>query len=352
MTKKLAKNNPKSRRKRWLIGGLISLVIAAIVTVGAVWWVRDYYNRNLQPVSSSQTAVVVTIPPGSTVNQIATILEQKHLIRNASVFSQYVRGKNDQDKLQAGTYSLRPSQSVPQIVDILNGGDILKNLFTILPGQRLDQIKSSMINAGFDANQVEAAFNPDLYKNHPALADKPAGASLEGYLYPDSYQKIAETTPQTIINQSLDEMQKHLTPAIRDAFVAQGLTVHQGVILASGVEKEVSKPSDRPIVAQVFLTRLRQNMNLESDVMTTYGDILVGHAPSTTFDTPYNVYIHPGLPAGPISNVSQDALEAVAHPANTDWLYFVAGDDGTTYFSHTLAEHQALTKQYCKKLCQ
>jgi len=352
MPKKYINNVAGSHRRRWLTGGLVGLFAAIIIAVGAVWWVRDYYQGNLEPVSKSQTAVVVTIPAGSTVSQIAKILEQKQLIRSADVFTQHVRSKNDQGKLQAGTYSLRPSQSVQEIVEILNGGAILKNLFTILPGQRLDQVKSAMINAGFKAEEVEAAMNPDLYKNSAALSDKPAGASLEGYLYPDSYQKIAETKPQTIIQQSLDEMQKHLTTDIRGGFVAQGLTVHQGVILASAVEMEVSKPTDRPLVAQVFLSRLRQGIKLESDAITTYGDYLAGVPPSTTFDTPYNVYIRPGLPAGPISNMSQDALEAVVRPAKTDWLFFVSGDDGTTYFSRTLAEHEALTKQYCKKLCK
>jgi UPF0755 protein len=339
-------------RRRLFTVGTITATIVIVLAGGAIWWARNYYTTNLKPVSKSQTAVVVTIPTGSSVNDIAKLLEKDKLIRNAGVFTQYVRSKNEQNKLQAGTYSLRPSQSVQEIVEIINGGNILKKLFTILPGQRLDQVKSAMINAGFDTSEVEAALNPDLYKNHPALADKPAGASLEGYLYPDSYQKIADTKPQTIVEQSLDEMQQHLTAPIRDGFVAQGLTVHQGITLASAVEMEVSKPSDRPQVAQVFLSRIKKGMNLESDAITTYGDILAGHAPSTTYDTPYNVYLHPGLPVGPISNVSDDALLAVAHPASTDWLYFVSSDDGTTYFSHTIEEHQALTKQYCKELCQ
>ncbi len=331
-----------------------TIVIAGIVTallLGGVWAARTYYMQNLGPVSSSQTAVVVTIPTGSTLNEIAKLLEQKKLIRNSRVFTQYVRSQNLQDKLQAGTYSLRPSDSVKQTTLILTGGNIIKNLFTILPAQRLDQVKSAMINAGFNANEVDAALNPALYANHPALVDKPTGANLEGYLYPDSYQKIADTKPQTIIEQSLDEMQKHLTPAIRDAFVAQGLTLHQGVTLASAVEMEVSKPSDRPIVAQVFLKRIRQGMKLESDAITIYGDILAGHAPSTTFDTPYNVYLRPGLPVGPISNVTNSSLQAVAYPASTDWLYFVSDENGNTFFSNTLEEHLALTRQHCKKLC-
>lgn len=343
----------KVKIRRWPLIFVICSVLVLSLIVGGVWAVRSYYQTNLEPVSSSQTAIVVTIPKDSTVSQIARILKDNQLIRNERVFSQYIRSQGVQNKLQAGTYSLRPSQSVQEITEILSGGNIVKNLFTILPGKRIDEIKSSMINAGFNAEEVEAAFNPALYANHPALVDKPAGASLEGYLYPDSYQKVAETKPETIIKQSLDEMQRYLTPELRNAFVAQGLTLHQGVTLASIVEKEVSKPSDQPIVAQVFLKRLRNGMLLQSDVATIYGDILVGHAPSTTFDTPYNVYIHSGLPPGPISNVSNQTLQAVANPAKTEWLYFVAGDDSdTTYFSNTLEEHQALVKQYCKKQCQ
>ena len=331
---------------------IVSLVLLVALLIGGVWWVRSYYIHSLEPVSSSQTAVIVTIPTGATVNDIGGILQKAGLIRSSRVFSQYIRSQNVQDKLQAGTYSLRPSDGVKQITLILTGGNIVKNLFTILPGQRLDQIKSAMINAGFNADEVEKAFNPALYTSYPALADKPADASLEGYLYPDSYQKIAETKPQTIIGQSLEEMQKHLTTDVRDGFVAQGLTVQQGITLASVVEQEVSKPSDRPIVAQVFLKRLRSGMMLQSDVITKYGDIAAGQAFSLTFDTPYNVYLHAGLPPGPVSNVSEGSLQAVAHPANTDWLYFVSGDDGNTYFSNTLQDHEALVKQYCKKLCQ
>lgn len=342
---------PRNRRKRWLI---ISAVLAALVVIGVittVLLVRVYYQRNLEPVNNSQTAVTITIPAGSTVGEIADILKQHGLIRNKTVFSQYIRNNNVQNQLQAGTYSLRPSQDVPEIADILTGGNIVKNLFTILPGQRIDQIKSSMINAGFNADEVEAAFNPDLYKNHPALVDKPAGASLEGYLYPESFQKTAETSPQTIIEQSLDEMQTHLTPELRAALVAQGLTVHQGVTLASIIEQEVSGADDRSQVAQVFLRRLRSDIALGSDATAPYGATLDGQPPTLTYESPYNTYKHTGLPPGPISNVTNAALQAVAYPAPTDWLYFVAGDDGKTYFSHTLEEHEALTEQHCKKLC-
>ncbi len=346
----LSTNNQFNQRKGLKI--VVSLIVVVLlVTAGLAYMGRRYYEQNLKPVSNSQTATIITVEEGSTVHDIAVNLKENGLIRNNRVFEQYVRNKNLQDKLQAGTYSLRPSQSVGEIVDILTKGHILKNLFTILPAQRLDQIKSAMINAGFDAKEVEKAFDPAQYVGHPALVDKPEGASLEGYLYPESFQKTAETTPQTIIRQSLDEMQKHLTPELRAAFVSQGLTVHQGVTLASIVEQEVSNNSDRAQAAQVFLKRLSQNMPLGSDVTAFYGSFVAGKAPSLTYDSSYNTHLYAGLPPGPISNVSESSLQAVAHPAATDWLYFVSGDDGKTYFSHTIEEHEALTKQYCKKLC-
>ncbi len=146
-------------------------------------------------------------------------------------------------------------------------------------------------------------------------------------------------------------MQERLNPDIRAAFTKRGLTVHQGVILASITEQEVSNASDRPVVAQVFLKRMQDGMQLGSDVTAFYGAIIAGKEPTVFYDSPYNTRIHNGLPPGPISNVSASSLQAIANPAGTNYVYFVAGDDGKTYFSNTLAEHEALTKEHCKKLC-
>jgi UPF0755 protein len=170
-------------------------------------------------------------------------------------------------------------------------------------------------------------------------------------LYPDSFQKTATTDPKTIVAESLAEMQKHLTPDIRTGFAKQGLTVYQGVTLASIVEQEVPGQDDRNQAAQVFLKRLKIGMVLGSDVTAFYGAIKDGVPPSVTYDSPYNTRIHKGLPPGPISNVTDSSLYAVAHPANTDWLYFVAGDDGKTYFAKTEADHEANVSNYCHKLC-
>lgn len=348
---KFSTKKPSKARSWTRVWQLVAVIVVALGLLGA-FGVQYFYRQNLKPVSASQRQVQVTIASGSSANDIAKTLHDKGVIKAPWAFEWYVRTNSLRDRLQAGTYSLRPSQTVEEIANALTNGKVDTSLVTILPGQRLDQIRSSLINnAGFAEADVDKALDPSLYMDHPALADKPVDATLEGYLYPDSFQKVSTTTPQTIIRASLDEMQKRLTPDIRTAFVRQGLTVHEGVILASIIEQEAGNAADKPTIAQVFLSRYRQGMMLGSDVTAFYGAVIADQEPTVFYDSPYNTRIHTGLPPGPISNVSSSSLEAVAKPASTDYLFFVAGDDGMTYFSHTNEEHEALTKEHCKKLC-
>ncbi len=341
-----------SSRRRWskIWLGLAIFVLLAI-SAGAFMTLR-VYNQNLRPVSASEKAVLVTIPSGATVQEISKKLQSQGLIRASWAFEWYVRNNSLRDKLQAGTYSLRPSQSVKEITDVLTHGKVNVTQVTIYPQKRLDQVRESLINDGFGPEMVDAALEPGQYADNPALADKPKTANLEGYLYPETFQRTTTSSPQEIIRASLSEMNKYLTAEVKAGFAKQGLTVHQGIVLASIVEREVGKAEDRPKVAQVFLRRFSMDIALESDATAGYGAVLAGEEPSILYDSAYNTYKHKGLPPGPISNVTKTSLEAVANPAGTDFLYFVSGDDGTTHFSHTLQQHQALTAQYCKRLCQ
>lgn len=345
-----AKHSAGRRFPRRFLTVIVALIVVVVLaTVG----VRHYYFEELKPVNATaKTSQHITIATGSTLDQISVQLKKANLIRSDQVFQWYVSSHNERNKLQAGTYKLSQSQSVPQIVDAMVNGKVATDLVTIIPGERIDQVRTTFIKAGFAAADVDAALVADQYRTtYPALADNPAGSNLEGFLYPDSYQKDASTVPSQIIEESLTEMQKHLTTDVRNGFTAQGLTVYQGVTLASIVEQEVSKPSDQPIVAQVFLKRLNMGMMLGSDVTAYYGAVKAGVTPALDYDSAYNTLIHTGLPPGPISSVTDSALTAVAHPATTDWLYFVAGDDGNTYFAHTLDEHNANIDKYCHKLC-
>jgi UPF0755 protein len=338
-------------RKPWLRRVLLALAVLGLVLVLATLAVWHFYHENLKPVSSDTTAQSITIASGATPTQIAGLLHTKGVIRNAWTFEAYVRHEGVGADLQAGTYNLSPSQSVQDIVGQLTHGKVTTQLVTVLPGQRLDQIKQALINDGFSESDVTAALQPTQYESSAALVDKPAGNSLEGYLYPDSFQRTSATSATSIVQESIAEMQKHLTPEIRAAFAKEGLSTYQGIILASVVTEEVNTPSDRAQAAQVFLKRLSVGMPLGSDVTAMYGSRLNGKGTSLSYDSPYNTLIHTGLPPTPISNVNDSALQAVAHPASTDWLYFVTGDDGVTHFSSTLQQHEAYTAQYCHKLC-
>ena len=328
---------------------LIGFVL--VVTGGAVG-VQRWYALNLRPVSASNVKHYVTIASGSGTTAIANQLQSAGLIRSSRAFAWYVSAHNDRDKLQAGTYSFAPNESTATIADMIASGKVASNLVTILPGQRIDQVRQTFIKAGFQPAAVDAALDASQYRaTYPALADNPSSANLEGFLYPDSFEKTSTTNPEQIIAESLTEMQQHLTTDIRNGFAKEGLTVYQGVTLASIVEQEVPSQNDRNQAAQVFLKRLQLNMPLGSDVTAYYGAMKAGATPATDYDSPYNTLLYKGLPPGPISTVSDGSLNAVSHPASTDWLYFVTGDDGVTHFAKTLDEHNANVSQYCHKLC-
>lgn len=343
--------NYSSSKSRKTLKKLLTIAVVFIIVglISTVLVIRRVYYQNLQPVSASQESQLLTVEPGQGAQQIGSKLEEAKLIRSAWGFEWYVRLNGLRDKLQAGTYALNPNQSVNEIADILTKGKVDTRLVTIFPGKRLEEVRNSLVNQGFDAAQVDAALEPALYAKHPALADKPADASLEGYLYPESFQRTAGTNIKTIVTLSLDEFAKRLTPEVRAGIEKQGLTMHQAITLASVVAKEIGDAKDQKIVAQVFLKRLRTGMEIGADATTRYavnkptGALTVENLASSS---PYNTRKAKGLPPGPISNFKASALEAVANPADTDYLFFVTGKDFITRFSSTFAEHQSLIDKH------
>lgn len=331
---------------------LLPTILIVLLVAGAVI-VRQRYYSYLKPVSSNQTTQIFTVHSGDSVRRIADNLQNKHLIRSSWAFQLYVQRSDQAKQLQAGTYALSPDQGIPSIAMTLSRGKVATKLVVILPGRRIDQVRADLINKdGFSPASVDSALNPDNYKDLPALAYKPDNVhTLEGLLWPDSYQKQPNTDPSVIIRESLVEMGQHLTPDVQAGFAREGLTTYQGLTLASMIEQESDNPKDGSQVAQVFLTRYKAGSTLGSDVTARYGAIAAGLAPSLTYDSPYNTLIHTGWPPSPISTVSADSLNAALHPAKTHWLYFVTGDNGKTYFSTTLQQHNAQTQKYCHKLC-
>lgn len=353
---KLDSYKPKKHR-RWLT---LLILIPILVLAGGYVAYKKIYTDNLAAVSASSTEeVAFTVESGQSVRQIAKNLKSKNLIKSDWAFGEYVRSNGYSNSIKAGTYKLKKSYDVAKIVELLKDGKVAIDLFTILPAQRLDQIRASLVDkGGFSAVEAEKALEPSQYSSHPALSEKPKNASLEGYLYPDSYQITGTTKAEDIVRQALSEMADALTTDIRAKFKQQGLTTHEAVTLASIVEKEIpanpnTTSEDRQKAAQVFLKRKSIGMMLGSDVTACYGAIMAGAMKTgdncdnfVYYKSNYNTRLLTGLPPGPISNVSKSSLGSIANPASTGYLFFVAGKDCVTRFSNTNAEHEALVDKY------
>ncbi|MEI7838234.1 MAG: endolytic transglycosylase MltG [bacterium] len=300
----------------------IVFVILAIIVVALV---RYQYDQGLQPVSSSSQSVVIIIPNGYSVTQIAKLLKNKGLIKSTLSFQEYIDANNLRSSLEAGTYSLSPSQGVKKIVSILTNGRISSKLVTILPGQSIAQIQTTLINSGFSPSSVSSALQASNYVGSTVLSFKPAGYGLDGLIYPDSYAKDSSTTPTQIIQEALDEMSKKITPSLQSAYASEGLSVYQAITMASIMQKEVPDYPNQQEVAQVFLSRIKQGIPLQSNITALYSQAINNPA--------YNTYNQTGLPPSPICNVDEKVLKALANPSPTNYLYFVTGKDGVTRFS-------------------
>lgn len=335
-------------RKRFLLWGLIALGVLIIVVLGSIF---AWYQLQLSPVDAkSNSKVVVTIASGSTPNDIASTLKDKKLIRSEDAFLWYTRLTGTQNYLQAGTYRLSAAESTPDIVDHLKNGKVDTFDITFLPGATLSQNRKVFIDAGYSAEEVDAALK-ETYTS-PLFDGKPASADLEGYIYGDTYKVGAGDGVQTILETTFAEFYKFVQANDLEAkFQAHNLSLYQGITLASIIQREAAG-GDEPQIAQVFYARLAQGMPLGSDVTYQYIADKTGVPRDPNLDSPYNTRKFAGLPPGPISVPGKAALLAVATPATTDYLYFLNGDDNVTYFAKTLDEHEANIKNHCQVKCQ
>lgn len=347
--KKAKKSSKKQKHKKSKKHGYVKFLLALVLVIclvaaSAVIW----YAQATSARTTEDDYAVVSVKAGSGTALIGKQLEDQRIIRNAKAFSIYAK-LNRVNNLQAGEYRLSSKQSVSEIVQIISSGKVTTVNVLVSPGLRLDQILTALEKDGYTQSELEAALV--AVRDHPLVKDLPSDVPLEGYLFPDTYQIGPSTTAQQLLRIMLDTLQKQITPQLTAQIKAQGLTIPEAVVMASIVQKEVKDPSVQPMVAQVFLKRYREGIKLGSDVTYMYIEAKTGKQVGPSLDSPYNTRRYSGLPPSAISNFNFSALEAVANPTKTDYLFFVAGDDGTTHFSKTLEEHEALVKKYCTKLC-
>jgi len=317
------------------------------------YYFRLYLNRSnlMEPADPAGQPIPFQIDLGEPVGSIAFHMQEIGLIRNADAFRLYLVYSGLDKGIQAGNYQLSPAMNAMQIANAIQDATPSELTFNILPGWRLEEIGSALKTSGLEFTQEEflkAARQPAkdlLSSSFPGLK------SLEGFMLPGEYQFMRDISLDSFLVNILQQFDEQVTPEMRDAFKRQGLSLQEAVVLASIVERESMVTEEQPLIASVFYNRLVQGMKLESDPTVQYA---VGYNeaqktwwtnPLSTadlqYDSPYNTYLTAGLPPGPISSPSLSALQAVAYPAETPYLFFRAQCDGSGRhnFARTYEEH-------------
>jgi len=346
-------NGLKFLPKRAIAALLLVAILGIASWRGWVWWNWAIAAPVATTPAVGQKSVQLRIRPGTSAQEIGADLEALGLIRSASawsLWSRWLTARNPQGSFQAGTYQLSPTESLPAIAARIWSGDVVQQSVTIPEGWTLQQMADYFQQQGiFSAQEfltTAAQMSLSEYTWLPVVAkDLPR---LEGYLYPDTYQFAAgSATPEAVIHKMLQRFEQVALPLYQQAKDKTDLSLAEWVTLASIVEKEAVVPAERPLIAGVFSNRLEKKMALGADPTVEYG-LGIQQTPDRPLtlaevrtDSPYNTYLHPGLPPTPIANPGLASLKAALKPAKTGYLYFVARYDGTHVFSRTLAEHQA-----------
>ncbi|MEJ7900201.1 MAG: endolytic transglycosylase MltG [Thermomicrobiales bacterium] len=343
---------------------IISIVgLALLVVVGSVSFF-DYWTDRERPeeIGRPVTITIVEDDDGST---LASKLSDAELINSGLYFE--TRFRFSTDDLQPGTYTLRHGMSVSEIIDAVSvpgedepdatitaPGEAIR--VTFIEGQRIEQHAQTLVEAGWEGDPqafIDAAYNPANAGLWGFLAELPEGGSLEGFLFPDTYDIPSNDSAQNVLDRMLNNFDNQFDDSMRQAASEQGLSEFEVVTMASIVEREAAAEEERVTIAGLYLNRFNQGMALQADPTVQYA---VGTAEDwwpqlntelieQGFDNPYNTYnedLAPGLPPGPIANPGLRALQAVLQPEQHEYIFMVARNDdtGTHAFATTLEEHE------------
>jgi len=334
--------------KKLTVVGLVAGIVA-LVSFFSFW---QWWRSNLRPVDlQNKKLVVVEIKKGMGLEAIAGELKEKGLIRNKKAFSLYLRYRGLASSLKAGTYALTKSMSLPEIVQTLVEGKSLTFKITIPEGYNVVKIAKLLASYGYKEKKVlELCKNPP--SDFPYLKEIPDKVQfkLEGYLFPATYEISYNDNEDKIIEKMLKKFNTVVEKEnLRGEAKKRGLTLHQLLTIASMIELEAKKMSERPLIAGVIYNRLQKGMLLELCPTVEYA--LGRHklrlsAADLKIESPYNTYKYRGLPPGPIASPGLSAIKAALNPAKHDYLFYVARPDGYHAFSRTYQEHLKNVKKY------
>jgi UPF0755 protein len=306
----------------------------------------------LMPVNPVGSPVSFRVEFGEPASLVIERLHAAGLIRNHEAMHDYLQYSGLDTTLQAGNYQLSPAMNTVQIALAMQDATPAQVDFTILPGWRLEEIAASLATSGLEISEQEfLSYTRQPIRGHPFASDNPIGSNMEGFLYPGTYQLNRDIAIERLTKTLIDNFDDSLTPELQQGFTNQGLDIYQAVTLASVIEREAVVDEEMPTIASVFLNRLKAGIKLDSDPTVQYA-LGYNEAQNTWWtnpltlqdleiNSPYNTYLHLGLPPGPIANPGLTALQAVAYPAETPYYYFRAACDGSGrhVFAQTFAEH-------------
>ncbi|MBN1875539.1 MAG: endolytic transglycosylase MltG [Anaerolineae bacterium] len=349
--------------KRWII--LIISLCATVVLLGcevdALFlgaYIESQSDALKKPAGADDAPVSFTVESGETVTQIAGSLKALGLIKDTELFRRYLQYKGLDAGIQAGTYTLRQTMTIPEIALTLQHAETNEQQVTIPEGKRAEEVAAIVaeqtdISAEEFLQIAQVGWRgTDLLQKYPLLAQIPLTATLEGYLFPDTYRLPDQATAYDLIDRMVANFIAQVTPEVQQGITAQGLTLHEGITLASIVEREAVIATERPLIAGVYYNRLRDGWPLSADPTVQYA---LGYRPDEEswwkgqlffsdleVVSPYNTYRNQGLPPAPIASPGSGAIKAVATPEETDYYFFMVDctlNNGTHVFAHNEAEH-------------
>jgi len=294
---------------------------------------------------------IFSIAKGESVFQIAKNLEEEELIKNRWYFDIYTFLKGKEKRLQAGEYLLSQSLNVAEIVKKIVSGQTAKEKITIIEGWNLNDTAKYLTEKGFSAEEFLELTNKDFSGQFDFLKDKPKNLSLEGYLFPDTYEINKKEELEKLILKILENFEQKLNSQLKKDIFLQGKKIFEIVTMASLIEKEVQTLDDKKIVSGILWKRIKEGIPLQVDATITY---ITGQKTTkisiedTQIDSSYNTYKNRGLPMGPISNPGIESIIAAIYPKESDYFYYLSTPEGKTIFSKTLQEHNLAKAKYLK----
>jgi UPF0755 protein len=334
------------RRVGCALGGIIVLLLA--LGIASAWIQVNLFN----PREHAAADKVITIEPGMGTRGIVARLVDQGVVKDGTSLLLWLTVTGQGRQLKAGDYQFDSPISAYEAVDKIRRGEVATRRVTIPEGKNRFQVAELLAERtglGTREEFLRVTASPELIKDLD-----PDASSLEGYLFPDTYEYTPTAKPSELVKEMVQRFREVYKPEWNQQAAARSLTLHQAITLASIVEGEAKVDEERPLIASVFYNRLEKGMKLESDPTFIYAAILANDYENDVNNPkhrrrldPYNTYQFPGLPPGPILNPGRKSIEAVLNPADTKFVFFVvSGTDGHHKFSRTPEEHEAAVQEY------